>query len=190
MKAPSLLRALGAGVVALVILFPKTTEAYSVEDYERMGEIDDDGQRFGAIVVKGELVASVNAPGGWTLVRTYENKSDELAEVTLEERVQSTESMYGARVSEVPVTVLERTQKLRLAANEKKAIGTYLPAQIGEGITKAHRAEAIGKAQIAAGHYESPIAFQTYSVAYFRPLAKGETAAPPMPRSNMMGGLP
>ena len=185
MKAPSLLRSLGVGVVALAILFPKTTEAEVVQDYERMGESDDDGQRFGAIVVKGELVPSANAPGGWTLLRTYQNKSDEIAEVTLDERIETRESMYGARVSAVPSVALERTQKLRLGANEKKAIGTYLPEKLGESMTKAHRLEALSKAYAESGHWEHPIAFQDYAVSYLRPLAYGETAAPPMPRSNM-----
>jgi hypothetical protein len=185
MKAPSLVRSLGTGLVALVVLLPKTTEAEVVEEYQRMGEADDDGQRFGAIVVKGELVASANAPGGWTLLRTYQNKSDELAEVTVEERIDSIESMYGARVSEVPVVRLQRTQKLRLGANEKKAVGTYLPEKLGQSMTKAHRAEAFAKAQMEAGHYENPIAFTSYTVSYLRPLAPGETAAPLLPRGNM-----
>jgi hypothetical protein len=173
---------MSAGIVALCVLLPKTTHAEAVEDYERMGEGDDDGQRFGAIVVKGELVATANAPGGWTLVRTFENKSDTPAEAALEERIETAESMYGARVASMPTVALSRTQKIRLAANEKKSIGTYLPEKLGQAMTKAHHAEAMGRAQIMAGHYENPVSYQTFSVSYLRPLAPGETAAAPVRR--------
>jgi hypothetical protein len=169
--------ALGAGVVALVVLFPKTTEAEAVEDAARMGEWEDEGQRFGSILVHGELVASANAPGGWTLVRTYENKSDQAAECTLEERIESTESMNGARVTPPAVTVLARTQTLKLGPNEKKSIGTYIPAALGVAMTKAKTTQAWASAQLAAGRYDNEVSYAVYDVQYLRPLAPGETAA-------------
>lgn len=189
----SLFRSLGAAVVALIVLLPKTTEAEVVEDYERAGEYEEDGMRFGAIVVKGELLPSANAPGGWSLVRTYENKSSEAAEITVEERVESTEQMYGARVSGTPTIVLQRTQKLRLAANEKKSIGTYLPEKLGQAIAKGHRDEALSRAvgmnaTMRADGTMNLIAYNSYSVSYLRPLAPGETAAPPMLRGSPMAG--
>lgn len=176
----SIFRSLGAAVVALIILLPKTTQAEAVEDYERMGEYEEDGQRFGAVLVNGALLPTANAPGGWSLVRTYENKSDAPVEVTLEERIESTESAYGARVTDLPIVRLSRTQKLRLGANEKKSIGTYLPEKLGQAMTKAHHNEAMSKAQMEAGRYDNPISYSYYSVKYLRPLAPGETAAAPM----------
>lgn len=172
-----LAQALAAGVVALMVLYPRTTEAEDVEDFERQGEWDETGQRFGAIVVHATLEASPTAPGGWTLVRTWENKSDEVAETTVEERLESTESLEGARVTPAPVTVLARTQKLKLGPHEKKSIGVFLPPNIGPKITEGQRRHAIARAQMAAGKYDDDSTYEEFSVTYLRPLAKGETVA-------------
>lgn len=172
-----LARSLAAGAVALMVLYPRTTEAEDVEDYERQGEWEEEGQRFGAIVVHATLEASPTAPGGWTLVRTWENKSDEVAETTVEERLESAESLEGARVTPAPRTVLTRTQTLKLGPHEKRSIGVFLPANVGPRITEGQRRHAISRARIAAGKYDDDLTYEEFSVSYLRPLAKGETAA-------------
>jgi len=172
-----LVQALAAGAIALMVLYPRTTQAEDVEDYDRVGEWDDDGQRFGSIVIHASLEPSPTAPGGWTLVRTFENKSDEIAEATVEEHLQSTESLEGARVTPAPVTVLARTQKLKLGPHEKKSIGVFLPATIGPKITKGEQRHALGRALMAAGKSDNDMTYEEFSVTYLRPLAKGETVA-------------
>ncbi|MFO0736691.1 MAG: hypothetical protein U0270_12475 [Labilithrix sp.] len=170
-------QAFGAGLVALLLLFPRRTQAEAVEEYERRGEMDDDGQRFGAIVVRGELVPSANAPGGWSLVRTYENRSDEAIEMALEEHVDRVETMAGARVEPPAVSVLARTQTLRLGPHEKRSIGTYLPEKLGREIAKARAVQAWVSAQMVAGKSDGDRTYDRYGVYYRRPLAPGETAA-------------
>ncbi|MBL8607573.1 MAG: hypothetical protein JNL38_09645, partial [Myxococcales bacterium] len=74
-----------AFVIGLLSLAPRTTEAEEIADYERSGEYDEDGQRFGDLVVSGKLTPDAKAPGGWVLVRTLENKGDAPVECALEE---------------------------------------------------------------------------------------------------------
>jgi hypothetical protein len=174
-----LVRGVGAAVVAAILLLPRVTEAEAVEDYEREGEFEDDGQRFQSVVVNGSFVAAANAPGGWTLVRTYENKSDEAAHIALEERVCEQWTMRNARVTPSPKTVLSRTQKVDLGPHEKKTIGVYLPESITTELTRTHKIKAGIDAQIAAGKYDmsSSVTYNEFNVVYLRQLAPGETLA-------------
>lgn len=169
------LRSAGAALVAGILLLPRALQAEEVSDEERHGEWDDDGERFGSIVVKGELVASPIAPGGYTLLRTYENKGDERERVTVEERVLLQEGDRGARTGAPTEPVLVRTQVLDLAPHQKKSIGTYLPAALAEKMVAAHKAQVAWDARAAAGFWGTGT-MQMYSVDYLRPLAKGEVA--------------
>ncbi|MBX3234307.1 MAG: hypothetical protein KIT84_21575 [Labilithrix sp.] len=179
------LRTAGTALVAGILLLPRALQAEEVSDEERLGEYDEDGERFGSIVVKGELVASSSAPGGWTLLRTYENKGEEKARVVVEERVTRTVSEMGTRVSPAPEAVLVRTQVLELAAHEKKSIGTYLPAGLAEQVGAGRRREALLIARLENGGMWTPGEITTsFAVDYLRPLAKGEVAARAQRRFN------
>jgi len=123
------------------------------------------------------------APGGWTLVRTYENESDDAASCDLEERVLRTETMQGARVSPAPVAVLVRHQKIKLGPREKKAIGVYLPPALTDRMTESDKIARSIAAQVAAGNWSGVDLSRIYSefrVDYLRPLPPGATAAIPV----------
>lgn len=178
------LAALAGLAVAAITLSPRTTEAEEVTDAERAGEFDEDGQRFGDLVVSAKLVADAKAPGGWVLVRTYENKGEEPCAATLEERVLQTKTMDGARVEPPPTAVLVRTQRFALAAHEKRSIGVYLPASVGAGVAAAEKRRVAVQAAIARAYAsESPSGavfeqtYDTYRVDYLAPLPPGATAA-------------
>ena len=69
---------------AMVVLWPRTTRAQEIPDLERQGEWSEDGVEFGEIVVSGEIVADAKVQGGWALVRTLVNTSDEPQRCTVE----------------------------------------------------------------------------------------------------------
>ena len=174
----------GTAGIALVLLFPRPTHADVLEDWERQGEYDEDGIKFGNILIKGELVATANAPGGWALVRTFENKSDEAESCTVEERVLRTETMPEARVTPPPTAVILRTQTVKLAAHEKRSIGIFLPRALGEQITAGLQARSSIERQreraVAAerwGDLELERTYMTFHVEYLKPLPPGATAA-------------
>lgn len=180
----TVLTAIGALAVALVTFHPRTTEAEEITDAERSGEIDEDGQRFGDVVVSAKLVADPKAPGGWVLVRTYQNKGDAPCVATLEERVLQTRTMEGSRVDPPPTAVMVRTQRFALAPHEKRAIGVYLPASVAAEIGAAEKRRAAVQAAIAREYTSaSPRAavfeqtYATYHVDYLTPLPPGATAA-------------
>lgn len=186
---PSILRGLarnvllGAGVVAvtLVVLYPRVTIAEEVSDAERAGESDDDGERFGDIVIRGELVAAAGAPGGWSLVRTAENKGDAVAEADLEERIVRTDAAILSRTGGVPTTVVTRHQKIRLGPHEKKVVGTTFARAIGEDMTRSAKIQQGLQAYYARGDSDGTapppmIAMHTYSTEYLRALKPGEVA--------------
>lgn len=178
---------LAAGTAAVVLTFalPRTTYAEPIADSERTGEWEGEGMKFGDIVVHGELVAAASAPGGWTLVRTVENTSDEPASCVVEERVMRTETMVNARVGPSARPALVRNQTFALGPREKKTIGVRLPERLGAQITAAHRSRAIaeqahGRVVMTGKH--DPAAertFMTYDIQYLTPLPPGATAALP-----------
>jgi hypothetical protein len=176
---------LAAGTVAvvLVLALPRTTHAEPIEDGERRGEWEEEGMKFGDIVVKGQLVAT--STGGWTLVRTLENRSDEPAKCVLEERIMRTETMIGARVGPPARAVLLRNQPIALGPNEKRTIGVRLPEALSAEIAAAHKKRvAIERAYergITTGKVDSSArqTFHTFEVEYYKPLPPGATAAPP-----------
>lgn len=177
---------LTAGVVAvsLVALYPRVTIAEEVSDAERVGESDEDGQRFGDIVIKGELVAAANAPGGYSLVRTAENKSDAVAEADVEERIVRTDAFTGSRTGGMPTTVVTRHQKIRLGPHEKKVVGTTFAKAIGEDMTRSAKLQQGMAAYYArlADDDSVPIgpppmvAMHSYWTEYYRALKPGEVA--------------
>lgn len=178
------LSTVGTAAVALALLFPRPTHADVLEDWERQGEYDEDGIKFGNILVKGELVATANSPGGWALVRTFENTSDAPESCTVEERVLRTETMPEARVTPPPTAVILRTQTIKLAGHEKRSIGVFVPRAIGEQITAGLRARATIEQQreraVAAekwGDLELERTYMTFHVEYLKPLPPGATAA-------------
>lgn len=186
---PSFLRDLArnalltAGVVAvsLVTLYPRITIAEEVSDAERAGESDEDGERFGDIVIKGELVAAAGAPGGWSLVRTAENKGDAIAEADLEERIVRTDAFIASRTGGAPTTVVTRHQKIRLGPHEKKVVGTTFARAIGEDMTRSAKIQQGMQAYYARGDSDGPapppmVAVHTYATEYLRALKPGEVA--------------
>ncbi len=175
----------GTVAVILVALWPRQTSAQEVSEYDRQGEWDDDGMKFGDIVVRGALVADGTVPGGWVLVRHLENKSDAPSKCTVEERVTRTETMPDARVEPMGVTVVLRTQTFELGPHQKRAIGVPLAEPLGKEITaNAIAASRIQNARARAfetGKYnalsDSEI-YMRFGVDYLKPLKPGQTAAP------------
>lgn len=177
--------AVGTAAAALVVLWPRQTHAEEIADWDRQGDYDEDGMKFGNILVKGELVADGKAPGGWALVRTLENKSDQTEKITVEERVLRTETMPEARVTGGSVAVVLRNQAIVLGPHEKRTIGIVLPKSIGEQITAGIKAKAWaerGREQaLATEKWDSPAlnrTYMTFNVEYLKPLSPGDTAAP------------
>ncbi len=169
--------------ITLASFWSRATYAEEIADYERQGEWDEDGAKFGNIVVKGELVADA---AGWVLVRTMENKGEEPETCRVEERVLRTETMPNARVEPPPFAVVLRGVTITLGAHEKRKIGIPLAASIGEEITANLRAKAEIEAgrfrAIEAERYKDPVFERTYhyfSVQYLKPLPPGATAAKP-----------
>lgn len=177
--------AAGTAALCLAVLWPRPTLAEEIPDDERQGEYEDLGMKFGNIVVKGELVADVRVPGGWALVRTLENKSDEPESCTVEERVLRTETMPEARVTPAPTPVVLRNQRISLGPHEKRTIGIALPRTLGEQITAGILAKASIERDrdraIAAEKWDSVNLTRTYMafhVEYLKPLPPGAKAAP------------
>jgi hypothetical protein len=160
----------GAAAVGLISLWSPPTQAIEVADYERAGEWDEDGQRFGNIIVKGELVPTAN---GYTLLRTFENKSDEAESCDLEERVLRTESSAGSRSSPAPVAVIQRRQRVALKPHETKKVGVYLAPALERQV-----AENANLPQMLLARNDYSTTYYTFAVDYLRPLQPGETAAP------------
>jgi hypothetical protein len=187
--ASTTLVAVVTAAVTLIGVWPKQTCAQEVAEWERQGEFDDDGARFGDIVVKGELVADGTVAGGWVLVRTLVNKSDKSAKCTVEERVTRIETVLDARVEPPGFTVVLRTQTFELGPHEKRAIGVPLAEALGSEITanlktrasiQAVRVHAMetGEFTAAAGKLARQT-FMRFSVDYLKPLPPGASAAPP-----------
>ena len=181
--ARTLMLAGGTAAALLVVTYPRTTLAEEIPDADRQGEYDDEGMKFGNIVVKGQLVADGSVPGGWTLVRTFENQSDQPSSCVIEERVLRTETMPGARVTPSPVAVVQRNQTFALGPHEKRKLGVALPAAIGAQITAARRRQAwVERAHdraMAAERYDAPEMRATYmefDVEYLTVLPPGATA--------------
>jgi hypothetical protein len=179
--------ALGALATTLTLLWPRPTFAEAIPDEERVGEYEEDGMRFGNIVVRGELVASATAPGGWVLVRTLENKGDAPERCVVEERVLRTEDMLDARVTPSPTAVVLRNQPIALGPHEKRALGVALPREVGEQITAGQKTKAaLDRAReraMAAEKWDGVIldrTFMSFHVEYRKPLPPGATAAPPV----------
>ncbi len=181
----TLMLASGTAAAILVATFPRTTFAEEIPDSDRMGEYTDEemGMRFGNIVVKGELVAAGSVPGGWTLVRTFENQSDQPEKCVIEERVLRTETMPGARVTPPPVAVVQRNQTVALGPHEKRKIGIILPAAVGAQITAARNrqvwVEGARERAEAAQRYDAPemrATYMTFDVEYLTALPPGATA--------------
>ena len=168
--------------LTLATLWPRQTFAEAITDEERQGEWDDDGAKFGNVVVKGELVA--DGANGWVLVRTLENKGDAPETCALEERVLRTETMPDARVNPPPYAVLLRGVTVTLRAHEKRSLGIPLPASIAQQIAANLRLRAsIEKGReraLTLERYQDPVFQQTYmffAVEYLRPLPPGATVA-------------
>lgn len=169
--------------VSLALLWPRPTFAEAIADSDRQGEWDDDGSKFGNVVVKGELVAG-DVPGGWVLVRSMENKGEETETCTIEERVLRTETMPDARVEPPPYAVLLRGLTVTLQAHEKRTLGIPLATSVGAQITSGLQRRASieqrrGRA-IERNDYGNPVFAQTYfhfQVEYLKPLPPGATAA-------------
>ncbi len=171
--------------VMLITAWPRETNAQEVAEWERQGEWDDDGMRFGNIVVRGDLVFDATVPGGWVVVRTLENKSDTRDKCTVEERVLRTETMPDARVEPPPFAVVDRMQTFELGPHEKRAIGVPLAEALGHEITDARKVEraveAARERAIASQHITRDVferTYMRYQVDYLKPLPPGATAAP------------
>jgi len=179
----TLMLAGGTAAAMLVLAFPRTTFAEEIPDSDRTGEYEEEGMKFGNVVVHGQLVADGSVPGGWTLVRTLENQSDQPEKCLLEERVLRTETMPGARVTPPPVAVVQRNQTVALGPHEKRKIGVVLPAAVGAQITAGRRRQVwIERAQeraVAAQRYDAPemrATYMTFDVEYLTALPPGATA--------------
>jgi hypothetical protein len=180
--ATTLMFAGGTAAAVLVMAWPRTTLAEEIPDSDRMGEYEEEGMKFGNIVVKGELVAD-GTPSGWSLVRTFENQSDAPEKCVIEERVLRTETMPGARVTPASVAVVQRNQTIALGPHAKRKIGVRLSESIGAEITAGLRKKTwIEQAQqraIAAEHYDAPAmraTYMTFDVEYLSALPAGATA--------------
>lgn len=170
--------------LTLSALWPRTTFAEAVTDAERQGEWDEDGAKFGNVVVKGELVADGTVPNGWVLVRTLENKGDEPETCQIEERILRTETMPAARVRPPPYAVLLRGVTVTLRGHEKRTLGIPLPASIGAQISANLRLlasiERGRERALTLERYRDPVFAQTYmefEVEYLKPLPPGATVA-------------
>ena len=173
----------GTAALILVVAFPRTTFAEEIPDSDRMGEYEEEGMKFGNVLVHGQLVADGSVPGGWTLVRTFENQSDQAEKCVLEERVLRTETMPGARVTPPPVAVVQRNQTIALGPHEKRKLGIVLPAAVGAQITAARKRQAwVERARdraMTAERYDAPELRATYmifDVEYLTALPPGATA--------------
>ncbi|MBS2018589.1 MAG: hypothetical protein JST00_37330 [Deltaproteobacteria bacterium] len=171
---------------ALVVLWPTPTWAEEIPDDERMGELSEEGMKFGAIAVRAELVADAKTPGGWVLVRTMTNDSNETQSVQVEERIMRAESLLGARVDGTPEVASATIRSLTLRPHEKKTIGIALPESIGRAIAAGRQTKALAehaqasmwatergptRAQRAA--YDRTYA--VFHVEYLKPLPPGAT---------------
>lgn len=178
--------AVGTAAVVLTLALPRTTHADPIADGDRQGEWEEEGMRFGDVVVQGKLVADGSVPGGWTLVRTLENKSDQPASCVVEERVMATETMLDARVGPSGRAALLRNQTIKLGPHEKRSIGVRLPESLGAKITAGHRTRAMAmqaQGRMLESGEPDPLAhrtFMAFDVEYLTPLPPGATAAPPV----------
>jgi hypothetical protein len=181
--------ALGAAagmVCALSLLWPRPTCAEEIDDSERGGEWSDEGEKFGQVVVKAELVAAV---GGWTLVRTVINTSAEPQTVAVEERIMRAESMLDARVDGTPMVVTATMRTFKLGPHERQKIGITLPAALGAEMTAARTTRnAAERARIvveetgtisAAKYAAYSTRFANFFPQYLKPLPPGATAKKP-----------
>lgn len=187
--ATTLIFAAGTLMASLTVLWPRTTHADLTEipDSERQGDYDEDGMMFGSIVVKGQLVADSKAPGGWALVRTFENKADTPENCTVEERVLRTETMPDARVNPASTAIIVRTQRIALGPHEKRSVGVFLPPAVGAQMTAGHKTKASMEQRreraIAEERYDALAdgrTYMTFDVEYLKPLQPGTKAAPPL----------
>jgi hypothetical protein len=179
--------AFGAAASTLLVLWPRPTHAEVIDDADREGEHEEDGVKFGNIVVRGELVADGSVPGGWVLVRTLENKGDEPEKCAVEERVLRTQGMLDARVAPPPTAVILRNQPIALGPHEKRTVGVILPRAIGEQITAGLQTKAsVERAReraYAAEQWDKvnlDRIYMTFHVEYLKPLPPGAKAAPPI----------
>jgi hypothetical protein len=174
--------AAATAVVTLVVAWPRATSAREVTLADRQGEWDEDGVKFGNILVRAELVPDAT---GWVLVRKLENRGDSRESCTVDERLLRTETMRDARVEPSPTVVFERTQKFELGPHEKRAIGVRLSDERSAEISAAmRRRRVIDDAYdhaIATGNFENRNALEAtymrFDVDYVKPLAPGDTAA-------------
>lgn len=174
--------AVATAVVTLVIAWPAASSAREVSMSDRQGEWDENGVKFGNILVRAELVADAT---GWVLVRKLENQGDGRESCTVQERLLRTETMRDARVEPSPSVVFERTQKFELGPHEKRSIGVRLSEATSAEISAAMRRrkvidDAYDRA-IATGDFEDRKALEAtymrFDVDYIKPLAAGDTAA-------------
>jgi hypothetical protein len=184
--ATTALLAAGTVAVTLVTLWPRTTFAEEIPDEERHGEWEEEGMRFGNVVVSGKLVADATTPGGWTLVRTLENKADTPESCVVEERILRNETIPDARVGPREAAVLLRNQPIALGPHQKRSIGIPLPEKLGAEITAGLRAKASierDRARLMAAERYDEIKYdRTYTVfrvEYLKQLPPGATAAKP-----------
>jgi hypothetical protein len=178
--------AAGTLTVGLVLSLPRTTHAEEIADSDRRGDYEEEGMKFGDVVVRGKLVPAAGAPGGWTLLRTIENQSDEPATCVLEERVMRQETMVNARVGPPARAVLLRNQTFSLGPREKRSVGVHLPASLASQIAMAHRERAMierAHEQLVMTGHPNKLAqrtFMTFDVEYLTPLPPGATAEVPV----------
>jgi hypothetical protein len=160
----------------LVGLWPAPTCAEEVPDSERAGEWTEDGlMKFGEIVIQGELVADAKVPGGWVLVRTIANPTDEPQTTTVEERVMRQLSQVGARVDGTPLVASATMRTFKLGPHETRKLGVALPASIGQAIAAGQRTRRIAE---SAGTREAAYdrTYPVFTVQYLKPLPPGGTA--------------
>jgi hypothetical protein len=171
---------------ALVVLWPAPTCAEEISDYERAGEWSEDGKmKFGEIAVEAELVADAKAPGGWALVRTISNLTDEPQTTTVEERIMRAESQLDARVDGTATVASSTMRTFKLGPHEKQKLGVVIPASIGQAISAGQRTRQIAeRARDTVGETGMSRANQAaydrtyavFTVQYLKPLPPGATA--------------
>ena len=174
--------AAATAVVTLVIAWPRQTSARQVSLADRQGEWDENGAKFGNIVVRADLVADAT---GWVIVRKLENQGDARESCTVQERLLRTETMRSARVEPSPSVVFEETQRFELGPHEKRAIGVRAPEAISAEISAAMRrrieVEAAYDRAVATNDFHDRKAlegtYMRFDVDYVKPLAPGDTAA-------------
>jgi hypothetical protein len=174
--------ATATAAVTLVVAWPRATSAREVTILDRQGEWDEDGSKFGDIVVHANLVPDAT---GWVLVRKLENKGDAREKCTVAERLLRTETMPDARVEPSPTVLFERTQTFELGPHEKRAIGIRLSDEVSAEMTASARQRAkIENARslaITTGNFEDRNALEAtymrFDVDYLKPLSPGDTAA-------------